>query len=55
MSENYEIATGLAGKEKPLRAATLLTCLGPDTIELFDGFTFAADADKEDPAKILEG
>ena len=52
--ENYEIATGLDGKDKSLRVATLLTCLGPDAIELFDGFTFAAEADKEDAAKILE-
>ena len=52
--ENYEIAAGLDTKENPLRVATLLTCLGPDAIELFDGFTFAEDADKEDPDKIIE-
>ena len=52
--ENYEIAAGLDTKENPLRVATLLTCLGPDAIELFDGFTFAEDAEKEDPDKIIE-
>ena len=52
--ENYVIAAGVDTKENPLRVATLLTCLGPDTIELFDGFTFAEDADKEDPDKIIE-
>ena len=52
--ENYEITAGLDTKENPLRVATLLTCLGPDAIELFDGFTFAEDADKEDPDKIIE-
>ena len=52
--DKYEIATGLDGKDKSLRVATLLTSLGPDAIELFDGFTFAAEADNEDPAKILE-
>ena len=52
--ENYEIAAGLAAREKSSRVATLLTFLGPDAIESFDGFTFAADADKEDPDKIME-
>ncbi len=37
-----------------MRVITLLTCLGPDAIELFDGFTFVADTDKEYPAKIIE-
>ena len=51
--ENYEIAAGLDTKENPLRVATLLTCLGPDAIELFDGFTFAEDADKEEMKSVL--
>ena len=51
--ESYETATALAAKEKPVRVSILLTCLGPGAIELFDGFTFAANADKGDPAKIL--
>ena len=28
--------------------------MGADAIQLFDGFTFATNADKEDSAKILE-
>ena len=28
--------------------------MGPDSIELFDGFTFAADADKGNSATVIE-
>ena len=51
---NYEVATGLAEKAPKLRIATLLTCLGPDAIELFDTFTFENDGDKDKPDKVLD-
>lgn len=50
--ENYEIATGLNEKDPKLRIATLLTCLGPDAIELFETFPLS-DEEKKDPAKVV--
>ena len=51
--DNYEIATGLVEKEAKLRKATLLTCLGPDAIELCESFPLTED-ERKDPKKIMD-
>ena len=50
---NYEIAARLKDPTRPeenktLRTATFLTCLGSDGLDIFDGFTFESDTDKDD-------
>ena len=50
---NYEIATGLSERDANLRVATLLTCMGPDAIELCDTFTLSED-ERKDGEKVLE-
>lgn len=52
--ENYEVATGLQSKPKELRTATLLTCIGSEALEIYDGLTFDTDVDKKDIDKVLE-
>ncbi|XP_033731751.1 uncharacterized protein K02A2.6-like [Pecten maximus] len=41
--DNYEVASGLSNKENSMRTATFLTCIGPDALEIFEGFEFADD------------
>ena len=43
---NYKIASRLNKEPKELRAATLLTCIGPAAMEVFDGFEFSEGEDK---------
>ncbi|XP_069106974.1 uncharacterized protein [Argopecten irradians] len=52
--DNYEIASGLKHKTKELRNATLLTCIGPDALQIYDGLTFDNDDDKTDVDKVLD-
>ena len=44
---NYEIASGLISKDKRLRTATFLTCIGSEAMDVFDGFDFGED-DQDD-------
>lgn len=50
---NYEVATGLSEKDMKVRVATLLTCMGPDAIELCETFTLSAD-DRKDCVKVIQ-
>jgi hypothetical protein len=43
--DNYEIASGLSGKDTKLRTATLLTCVGAEAMDIFDGFAFDNEDD----------
>ena len=48
---NYEIAARLKdpnnpGTNKELRTATLLTCIGADALDVFDGLDFANEDDR---------
>ncbi|KAG1652083.1 Organic cation transporter 1 [Nymphon striatum] len=52
--ENYEIASGLNEKELKLRTATFLTCVGPEALDVYDGFAFDSDADKQNIDKIIQ-
>ena len=40
---NYKIASGLISKDKRLRTATFLTCIGSEAMDVFDGFDFGED------------
>ena len=50
---NYEIAARLKNEPKALRTATLLTCIGPDALEVFDGFVFVNDDEEKDIDVVL--
>ena len=51
---NYEKASCLNTKPSDLRAATFLTCIGSEAMDVFDGFDFANDAEKEDITTIMD-
>ena len=42
---NYEIATGVAKKEKPTRVATLLTVIGEEAVDVYNTFTWDEEGD----------
>ena len=51
--KNYEIVARLKDPTKPnenklLRTATFLTCLESDALDIYDGFKFDNDVDKDD-------
>ena len=50
--ENYEIATGLVNQANKLRTATFLTCVGPDAIQLYEGFQFGEEEDRNDLSTV---
>ena len=52
--DNYEIASGLSTKDGKLRTATLLTCIGPEAMDIFDGFAFDDEGHKTDITKVNE-
>ena len=51
---NYEIASRLRTQTSELRTATLLTCIGPDILEIYDGLPFANDEEKTNVDKVIE-
>ena len=56
---NYETAARLKDPEnhianKYLRTATLLTCIGSDTLDVYEGLEFADEADKKDTDVVLQ-
>ena len=51
--ENYELASRLDKQTADVRAANLISCLGEDAMEIMDGLTFDAPADKKDPEKNI--
>ncbi|XP_032233946.1 uncharacterized protein LOC116616143 [Nematostella vectensis] len=52
--DNYEIASRLNTQSKALRVATLLTCIGPDVLDIYDGLPFESEADQKDIDKVLK-
>nr|XP_039254308.1 uncharacterized protein LOC120331303 [Styela clava] len=50
----YEIACKLDKESNILRTATLLTIIGADAVEIYDGFKFDSEEDKKDINKVLE-
>ena len=56
---NYEIAARLKDPENPtvnrsLRTATLLTCIGSDALDVYEGLEFANEDDKRDIDVVLQ-
>ncbi|PFX24871.1 Uncharacterized protein K02A2.6 [Stylophora pistillata] len=51
---NYEIASRLSAQSSNLRTATLLTCIGPDILEIYDGLPFGNEEEKTDIDKVIE-
>ena len=49
---NYEIASGLISKDKRLRTATFLTCIGSEAMDVFDGFEVGED-DQDDFSNVI--
>ena len=50
---NYEVASRLNTQSGDLRTATLLTCIGPDVLEIYDGLPFA-NTEKTQIDKVVE-
>ena len=44
---NYEVASRLVKQLKEERTVTLLTCLGPDALEIVDGLSFASEEERK--------
>ena len=56
---NYEIAARLKDPEHPavnksLRTATLLTCIGSDALDVYEGLEFETEDDKKDIDIVLQ-
>ena len=51
---NYEVASRLNTQSGDLRTATLLTCIGPDVLEIYDGLPFANTEEKTQIDKVVE-
>ena len=56
---NYEIAARLKDPEHPdvnksLRTATLLTCIGSDALDVYDGLVFESEEQKKDIDVVLQ-
>ena len=52
--ENYEIAMHLNKQDSSLRVATLLSCIGSNILDIFDGLLFDSEANRQDINKVLE-
>ena len=52
--ELFSLASCLSSKEEETQAATILHVVGPDTLEIYNTFTWEDDGDKSKVAKILE-
>lgn len=51
---NYELASRLNTQSGDLRTATLLTCIGPDVLEIYDGLPFANTEEKTQIDKVVK-
>ena len=51
---NYEIASRLNTQSKQLCVATLIMCLGPDILDIYDGLPFTTEEEKEDIDVVLK-
>ncbi|XP_048238378.1 uncharacterized protein LOC125372423 [Haliotis rufescens] len=54
MWENYELASRTKTDSEECQSATLLTCIGPDVLDIVDGLEFENEADRRKVDKILE-
>ena len=51
---NNEIASRLIKQGNEERTATLLKCLGPDTLEIVNGLNFASDLERTNPDIVIQ-
>ena len=54
MWNNYEIASRLQNESKELRTATLLSCIGSEAFETYEGLEWANEDEKADIDVVLE-
>ena len=52
--DNYEIAARLKTQDKEFRTAMLLTCIGQDALDIYDGLAFDEEAHKKDIDIVLQ-
>ena len=52
--ERYAVVAKLSKEDKDIHVSTLIYCMGPQAEQIFNSFTFAAEGDKDDPAKVME-
>ena len=52
--DNYEIASRLKTESKEFRTATLLTCIGQEALEIYDGLAFDDETQKKDIDVVLK-
>ena len=51
--ERYAVVAKLSKEDKDIQVFTLIYCMGPQAEQIFNSFTFAAEGDKDDPAKVI--
>ena len=51
---NYEVASRLTTQSRDLHTATLLTCIGPDVLEIYDGLPFANTEERTQIDKVVD-
>ncbi len=51
--DNYEIVTRLNEENQRYRTATLLTCIGPEALDLYDGLEFANENERHNIDAVL--
>ena len=52
--EIHMTATGIAEKENSIKSSTFLHVIGPDSLEIYNTFTWATDGDNMKLDKIME-
>ena len=52
--DNYKIAACLKTQDKEFRTAMLLTCIGQDALDIYDGLAFDEEAHKKDIDIVLQ-
>ena len=50
----YMLASGASAKAKEVRSAIILSCAGPQVIEMYDQLEFVDGEDKNDPATMMK-
>lgn len=54
MWNNYEIVTRLTDEDNQFRTATLLTCIGGDALDIYDGLPFQNDDERDNINVVLQ-
>ena len=54
MWHNYEIVTRLSEETDEFRTATLLTCIGSEALDVYEGLPFADDNERQNVTTVLK-